>query len=128
MNNLLYKKSKNVKELSHNHFSSSNLNSQLKPNLKQPVLIKFYAHWCPHCHSPHMTELMEALGETLPKKTNIAVAAFNCDLNDKHRDIAQNIQVNGFPTLRFYNKNGKMSEYNGPREIKPLLEFLLINS
>jgi len=75
-----------------------------------------------------MTELMEALGETLPKKTNIAVAAFNCDLNDKHRDIAQNIQVNGFPTLRFYNKNGKMSEYYGQREIKPILQFLLQNS
>jgi len=126
--NLLYKSSKNVKELSPNHFSSNKLNSQLKPNLNQPSLIIFYAHWCPHCHSPHITELMEALGQTLPKKTNISVAAFNCDFNNKHRDIAQNMQINGFPTIRFYNKNNKMSEYNGPREIKPLLEFLLQNS
>ena len=126
--NLLYNKSRNVKELSPQHFSLSNLNKQLKPNLNKPTLIKFYAHWCPHCHSPHMTELMEALGEVLPSKANIIVAAFNCDFNDSHRDIAQNIDITGFPTLRYYNKEGKMSEYDGPREIRPLLEFLIKNS
>ena len=125
---LLYHKSKNVKELNHNHFSLSNLNKQLKPNLNKPSLIIFYAHWCPHCHSPHMIELMEALGQVLPHKANIYVAAFNCDYNSKHRDIAQNIDINGFPTIRFYNKNNDMSEYNGPREIEPLLKFLLQNS
>lgn len=125
---LLYKKSSNVKELNHNHFSVSNINKKTHPNSPNPIIIKYYAHWCPHCHNPEMVEFLESLGEVLPKKTNITVAAFNCDFNDKTRDIAQNIGIQGFPTIRYYNKNGKESEYKGPREIKPFLQFLLNES
>ena len=125
---LIYKNSKFVKELSPKNFTTNDLNKQLIPLRGQPILVKYYAHWCPHCHNPEMKEFMEALGNVLPKKTGIKVAAFSCQHNKNHEDIAQNLDIMGFPTFKYYNKNGKVSEYNGPRDVKSLLEFMLKNS
>jgi len=119
---LLYKKSK-VKEIGPKDFQSNSLREILVPK-KTPSVVNYYAHWCPHCNNPETVAFWEALGEKLPKHAGIHVFAFNCDLNNEHRDVAENVGVHGFPTFRFYDKNGKSFEYNGSREIRPFLEFL----
>lgn len=126
--NLLYKNSKNVQELYPKDFKVSNLNSSPKLNKKMPHLTIYYAHWCPHCHSPEMIEFVEALGQSLPKKAGINVNAFNCEYNNSHQEIAQNMDISGFPTIRYTNSNGKMNDYMGPREVEPLILFLIKNS
>ena len=125
---LLYKNNKFVKELSPNDFTVSNLNRNIHPKTKQPILIKYYAHWCPHCHSQDMMQFIEALAQVLPEKAGIIVGAFNCDYNNNHRDIAESAGIMGFPTIRYYNKNGEEMEYNGQREVEPMLKFLVANS
>jgi len=125
---LLYQKSKNVKELKPSDFKVSDLSKEMKPVSSKPILIKFYAHWCPHCSDPKMHQFMEALGRTLPKKAGIDVASFSCAHNPNYEEIAQSMGIMGYPTIRYYNSKGEMSEYKGPREVKPLLEFLLEKS
>lgn len=125
---LLYNKSKNVNELKPKDFKVTSLNKNIELNNEKPNVTIYYAHWCPHCHNPETIEFMEALGESLPKKANINVNAFNCDYNSQHQDIAEDLNIMGFPTIRYTNAKGKVNEYMGPKEIKPFVTFLVKNS
>jgi len=124
---LIYNKSPNVQEMTPTDFKVTNLQS-IEPKYNQPILIVFYAHWCPHCTNSTMKEFIESLAGVLPKKSNVKVSAFNCDYNDKHRDIANKLKINGFPTIRYINKNKKSADYRGPTDIKDILKFLIKNS
>jgi thioredoxin-like negative regulator of GroEL len=126
--NLIYHKSPFVQEMLPKDFKMMNLRKNIEPKYNQPILIVFYAHWCPHCSNPTMVEFVESLASVLPKKSNVKVGAFNCDYNDKHRDIANNLGVNAFPTIRYINKHRKSSDYRGPTNIEKILYFLLKNS
>lgn len=125
---LIYDKSPNVQEMLPNDFKIVNLKKNIEPKFNHPILIIFYAHWCPHCSNPTMVEFVEALAGVLPKKSNIKVGAFNCDYNDEHRTIANNFKVHSFPTIRFINKKRKSADYHGPTNIKNILQFLVKNS
>lgn len=125
---LIYEKSPYVQEMRPNDFKIVNLRKNIEPKYNQPILIVFYAHWCPHCSNPTMVEFVESLASVLPKKSNIKVGAFNCDYNGKHRDIASNFGINSFPTIRYINKNRKSADYHGPTSIENILQFLLKNS
>lgn len=125
---LIYEKSPYVQEMLPNDFKITNLQNNIEPKYNQPILIVFYAHWCPHCSNPKMMNFIESLGSVLPKKSNVKVGAFNCDYNDKHRDIANNFGINGFPTIRYINKNRKSADYQGGTNVKDLLNFLIKNS
>jgi thioredoxin-like negative regulator of GroEL len=124
---LIYNKSPNVQEMLPKDFKVTNLKN-IQPKYNQPILIIFYAHWCPHCSNPTMVEFVESLAGVLPKKSNVKVSAFNCDYNDKHRDIANNLGINAFPTIRYINKNKKSADYHGQTDIKNILKFLIKNS
>lgn len=124
---LIYEKSKNVQEMLPNDFKVTNLRT-IEPKYNKPILIIFYAHWCPHCSNPTMVEFVESLASVLPKKSNVKVSAFNCDYNDNHREIASKFKVNAFPTVRYINKNKKSADYRGPTDIKNILKFLIKNS
>lgn len=128
MINLIYDKSPNVQEMRPKDFKIFNLRKNIEPKYNQPIIIVFYAHWCPHCSNLTMVEFIESLASVLPKKSNVKVSAFNCDYNDKHRDIANNMGITGFPTIRYINKNRKHSDYHGPTSIKDILQFLVKNS
>jgi thioredoxin-like negative regulator of GroEL len=124
---LIYSKSRNVQEMLPIDFKVTNLQN-IEPKYNKPILIIFYAHWCPHCSNPTMVNFVESLAEVLPKKSNVKVSAFNCDYNDKHRDIANKLEINGFPTIRYINKNKKSADYRGPTNINKILKFLIKNS
>lgn len=125
---LIYKKSRNVQEMLPKDFKITNLQKNIEPKYDKPILIVFYAHWCPHCSNPTMVEFVESLAGVLPQKSNVKVGAFNCDYNDKHRDISQNLGIQGFPTIRYINKNRKSADYNGKTDIEDILKFLIKNS
>jgi len=123
--NMLYRESKYVKELVPGDFYVKNLNDRMMPLKGKPTIIVYYAHWCPHCHSNEMIGLWEALAESLSKKTDIQTAAFNADLNNSNREIAESIGINGFPTIQFSKSQLKSPvEYNGARDPKSILLFL----
>ncbi len=122
---LIYDKSKYVKELKPSDFKVIDLKRKLVPLDGKPTITVYYAHWCPHCHSPEMTQLWETLAEALHKKTNIQTAAFNADYNSKHNEIAEANGIQGFPTIQFSDSRASSPiEYMGPREPKSILSFL----
>jgi thioredoxin-like negative regulator of GroEL len=125
---LIYDKSPNVQEMRPNDFKIINLQRKIEPKYNQPILIVFYAHWCPHCSNPTMVNFVESLASVLPQKSNVKVGAFNCDYSDKHRDISKSFGIEGFPTIRYINKNKKSADYRGPTNIKDILQFLIKNS
>jgi thiol-disulfide isomerase/thioredoxin len=124
---LIYEKSKNVQEMTPNDFKVTNLRT-IEPKYNQPILIIFYAHWCPHCSNPTMVEFVESLASVLPKKSNVKVNAFNCAYNDSHEEIGNMFGITGFPTIRYINKNKKPADYRGPTDIKKILKFLIAHS
>jgi protein disulfide-isomerase A6 len=125
---LIYDKSPNVQEMLPKDFKVVNLRKNIEPKYNQPNIIIYYAYWCPHCSNPRMVKFVESLAEVLPKKSNVKVSAFNCDYNEEHRDIANNIGITGFPTIRYYNKNQKSADYHGAINIKSMLDFLIKHS
>ena len=122
---LIYGESKYVKELKPSDFKVIDLKRKLVPLDGKPTITVYYAHWCPHCHSNEMIGLWEALAESLSKKTDIQTAAFNADLNNSNREIAESIGINGFPTIQFSKSQLKSPvEYTGARDPKSILLFL----
>jgi len=122
---LIYGESKYVKELKPSDFKVIDLKRKLVPLDGKPTIMIYYAHWCPHCHSPEMTQLWESLAEALHKKTGIQTAAFNADYNSKHNEIAEANGIQGFPTIQFSDSRANSPiEYMGPREPKSILSFL----
>ena len=122
---LIYGESKYVKELKPSDFKVIDLKRKLVPLNGTPTITVYYAHWCPHCHSPEMTQLWEALAEALHKKTGIQTAAFNADYNLKHNEIAEANGIQGFPTIMYSdNRDNSPIEYIGARDPKSILSFL----
>ncbi|KAI8093298.1 thioredoxin-like protein [Halteromyces radiatus] len=84
-----------------------------QPN--RPYFIKFYAPWCGHCQrlAPIWNQM------ALELKNQLDVGEVNCDI---HRELCQQNQVDGFPTLKLF-VNGQEHEYSGDRSLHSLLTF-----
>jgi thiol-disulfide isomerase/thioredoxin len=84
----------------------------------KPGLIMFYAHWCGHCKN--MKETWEALHKQ--KGKTHSVLAIDCAASENSQVCAK-MGAEAYPTIKFV-KNGRLSDYNGRRELEPLLAAL----
>ena len=77
-------------------------------------LVEFYAPWCGHCQrlAPEYEKAAKAL------KGIAKIAAVNQDSEKV------NVAIQGFPTIKFF-VDGKMSDYNGERTAKAIVDFVL---
>ncbi|PIA16309.1 disulfide isomerase [Coemansia reversa NRRL 1564] len=86
------------------------------------VFVKFMAPWCGHCRN--MAEDYEKLAAGYSHDDNVVIAKVNAD---EHRDLGNKFKVQGFPTLKFFPKNGdvaKPEDYTGGRDLDSLVNFL----
>ena len=77
-------------------------------------LVEFYAPWCGHCQrlAPEYEKAAKSL------KGIARIAAINADSEKV------NVQIQGFPTIKLF-VDGKMSDYNGERTAKGIVDFIL---
>jgi len=87
---------------------------------KKDVLIEFYAPWCGHCKK--LAPDYEKVAATFQNDPNVVIASLDAD---KYRDLAQQYEISGYPTLKWFPKNNKDGEaYNGGRTPEDFVQFI----
>lgn len=86
-------------------------------NRDAPILVLFYAPWCPHCRN------VKGEWERLSSMTNRSFSVAAIDV-DKFDEVAAHAQIDSFPTVRLYHKE-QMHEYSGHgRTAEDYLKFV----
>lgn len=86
------------------------------------VLVKFYAPWCGHCKN--MAEDYKTLAGGYGHAEDVVIAEVNAD---EHRSLGDKFDIQGFPTLKYFSKDGDVSkpdDYSGSRDLDSLLDFV----
>ncbi|CAK9086937.1 Protein disulfide-isomerase 2 (PDI 1) (Prolyl 4-hydroxylase subunit beta-2) [Durusdinium trenchii] len=83
------------------------------------VLVKMYAPWCGHCKK--MAPDYEKLGEHFADDEDVVIAKIDSTANE-----CESVQVQGFPTLKFYPKgeNKEMMDFDGSRDFDGMKKFI----
>jgi len=84
------------------------------------VLVEFYAPWCGHCQQlePQYNQAADALRMEGAKTVLAKVDA------TAETALAQQYQVQSYPTLKYFVGGGDPVEYDGPREATGIAEWL----
>lgn len=87
----------------------------------EPGIILFWGDFCHFCHD------FIPIFQQLNKKLNNQSILFPCiaiesgELN-KNNKISETLNIQGFPTIKFFDQTGKIiDDYNGSRDIDSLL-------
>lgn len=86
---------------------------------KKHVLVMFYAPWCGHCKKAK-PEFMDAAKHDA-ENSKIAYAAVDCTVQTS---VCNQYDVNGYPTLRYFNYGKKDFKYMGGRKAKDFMQFM----
>lgn len=86
---------------------------------KGVMLIWFYADWCGHCRN--MEGEWEKLKDTPPMGLNLAKVE-SSNMGDYEKSPGEK-ELIGYPTLRLYNNNKLIREYDGDRSYASIYKF-----
>lgn len=84
--------------------------------------VKFFAPWCGHCK--RLAPIWKDLGKKFLTNENVKIVKVDCTL-DISKELCNEQEVDGFPTLYLYRDGLKVSEYNGARNLDDLYEFIM---
>ncbi|KYN06137.1 PREDICTED: protein disulfide-isomerase A3 [Cyphomyrmex costatus] len=85
------------------------------------TLVMFYAPWCGHCKrlKPEYAKAAELLIGSEPP---ITLAKVDC--TEAGKETCNKFSVNGYPTLKIFERNELRSDYNGPREAVGIVKHM----
>lgn len=87
-------------------------------NYGGPVMLEFFADWCPHCR--RMTPVLKELAEEYAGKVKFVAVDI-----DESPDAAKKYGIGGVPAMFFIGKGkGEPSVLSGEQSPKTLKEFL----
>merc|ERR1711970_1680229 len=90
----------------------------VKENREKSILIEFYAPWCGHCKQ--LAPVWDKLGEHFADNDDVMIMKADSTTNE-----FDGIEVQGFPTLKFFPKGEyKVVDYNGGRDFDALKSFV----
>jgi len=90
----------------------------VKDNREKDIFIEFYAPWCGHCKS--LAPVWDKLGEHFKDNDDVLIMKSDSTANE-----FDGIEVQGFPTLKFFPKGEyQIVDYNGGRDFDALKKFV----
>jgi thioredoxin 1 len=91
----------------------TNFNEQVAGDL--PVLVEFFATWCPHCQ--RMMPRMEELKQRMGKKLKVVQLDIDSPAN---RDAIEHFGVQGVPTFILFREGKPVWRDSGERTVDEL--------
>lgn len=99
------------------HVTDQNFQDEVD-NFHGPLMVEFYATWCPHCK--RMTPVIKKLAEEYAGK--IKFVAADTDLSPQ---ASARFHIHGVPAMYFFKKNkAEPNSLSGEQDPKVLKEFL----
>ena len=100
------------------------LTEKPNPDDNTMVVLLFYVDWCPHCVStkPEWKKLEALNGNKINNKT-VEVKAVNCEGSAVEKEVANDVGVEGYPTIKVMTKNN-VEDYNGARDENSIKEHI----
>jgi thiol-disulfide isomerase/thioredoxin len=95
-------------------------NNMLGGSTHKPSLILYKADWCGYCKkfNPEWEQLKKNHSNS---NSNINFKVYDSNI---HKKIINEEKITGYPTIHFINRTGGKLEYNGPRDVQNINEFL----
>lgn len=88
---------------------------------RRPALLYCSSMSCPYCQStrPEIKEAAHIMGSVVP--------VYEVD-SQRDRDIISMLRIQGFPTIMFRNREGKLEVYKGPRRGREIADWACAHS
>lgn len=81
--------------------------------------VKFYAPWCGHCQK--LAPIWEELAQSLESDNSVGIAKVDCT---QHRNVCNQFDVKGYPTLLWIEDGKKIDKYQGARAQENLKTYI----
>jgi len=91
----------------------------------KPGLVEFFAPWCGHCKN--LAPIYEQLADAFTHAKDKVIIA-KVDADGEGRPLGQKYDVNGFPTLKWFDAEGNVENYDGGRDLDALVSFVTTKS
>ncbi|GJJ75886.1 protein disulfide-isomerase A6 [Entomortierella parvispora] len=98
--------------------TDSNFEEKVKKSGKH-YLVEFYAPWCGHCKN--LAPTYEKVAADFLKEKDITIAKVDATTETR---VAEEYGVTGYPTIKYFSKDGTVSEYEGGRQEDDFLNFI----
>ncbi|XP_056632365.1 thioredoxin domain-containing protein 5 homolog [Diorhabda carinulata] len=101
-------------------------NDDFKSSIQSGIaFVKFYAPWCGHCK--RLSPTWDNLREKFVNNPSVKILKIDCTL-DVNKQLCNDEEVEGFPSLFLYKDGEKMSEYTGSRSLDDLHDYIMKNN
>ncbi|EED94960.1 predicted protein, partial [Thalassiosira pseudonana CCMP1335] len=89
------------------------------------VFVDFFANWCSHCRdlAPTWETLAEVMYEAAESRVQLPVMIGKIDCVD-HGGLCQRMQIQAYPTLKFFVDGEEMGDYRGHRTVIEMAHFI----